>query len=299
VDVRSDIWALGIILYEVLTQKLAFMADSMPELVVAVLHRTPEPLRALRSDVPEGLEAAVMRCLEKDPSRRFSDIPALAAALAPYGREGSTELAGRIAHSLDRVSTPSVASKTGPVPATAVSPPASLAASFTVASWTQSGSPTVLAERHAKWGRGRALALAGLVLVAAFGLVAGGVALTYGADKEAVVSSGLAGQSTPNPPTTVIAPTGAQAESHAEPPATGEPTVPPLPPESTPTGPSRPAPASLATGRAQRPTPQRATVPVASAIEARPAPPALSPAGPHPPTPATPKANPLDLKLQN
>jgi serine/threonine protein kinase len=291
VDVRSDIWALGIILYEVLTQQLAFMADSMPELVVAVLHRAPEPLRALRPDVPEGLEAAVMRCLEKDPSRRFADIPALAAALAPYGRDGSTELADRIAHSLDRVSTPSVASTTGAARATGVAP-ASLAASFTVASWTQSGSPTVLAKKRATGGRGRALALGGLALVAAVGLVAGGVVLTHGADEEAVVSSGQAGHSIVNPPTPAAAPTAAQAESHAEPPATGEQALPPPPPESTPTGSSRPAPASLVAGRAQRPTPQRATVPVASAVEAHPAP-------AHPAAPATPKTNPLDLKLQN
>src|SRR5258708_36523705 len=66
VDARADIWAMGVILYELLVAKAPFHGETMPELVLTIATEAPESLRAQRPDVPPALEAVVLRCLEKD-----------------------------------------------------------------------------------------------------------------------------------------------------------------------------------------------------------------------------------------
>jgi serine/threonine protein kinase len=84
VDHRTDIWSLGVILHELLAGKQAFEADTLPAMCAAIAADPPQPLRAARPDVPPELEALVVHCLEKDPSRRFPSVVKLAAALAPF-----------------------------------------------------------------------------------------------------------------------------------------------------------------------------------------------------------------------
>ena len=91
VDARADIWALGAILYELLGGSAAFDADGADALRAAVLEGSPRELVG----PPPGLVAIAMRCLEKDRSRRFPDVGALARALAPYGPRGSKAQASR------------------------------------------------------------------------------------------------------------------------------------------------------------------------------------------------------------
>ncbi len=63
VDTRTDVWAMGVVLYELLTAKLPFMADTMPELVGAVLQRRPEPLSASRpTRRPRSRESSIAAC---------------------------------------------------------------------------------------------------------------------------------------------------------------------------------------------------------------------------------------------
>ncbi|HEX3775876.1 MAG TPA: serine/threonine-protein kinase, partial [Polyangiaceae bacterium] len=100
VDARTDIWALGIILYEVLSGRVPFEAETMPQLCGMILQDPPRPLRQLRPDVPEGLEWVVLRCLEKNRDARFSSIAELAQALAQFGPPSAQRSAERIARVL-------------------------------------------------------------------------------------------------------------------------------------------------------------------------------------------------------
>jgi serine/threonine-protein kinase len=100
VDVRTDIWALGVVLYELLTGRLPFVANTMPELVGAVLQRTPEPIAMVRDDVPSEIQAIVDRCLSKERDGRYPNVAELAAALAPLGPPRSDLSLERILHVL-------------------------------------------------------------------------------------------------------------------------------------------------------------------------------------------------------
>jgi eukaryotic-like serine/threonine-protein kinase len=81
-DPRSDLFAFGVIFYEMLAGKRPFNGQSTADLQSAILRDAPTPLRSVRDDLPEALERLVERCLEKDPARRFPSSGALSIALA-------------------------------------------------------------------------------------------------------------------------------------------------------------------------------------------------------------------------
>jgi eukaryotic-like serine/threonine-protein kinase len=92
VDARADVWALGVILYELISARHPFHASAVTEVAVKIAMDEPPPL----VEAPPPLREIVMRCLAKDPAQRYSDVGALAAALAPFA-PGGGELAS-IAH---------------------------------------------------------------------------------------------------------------------------------------------------------------------------------------------------------
>jgi eukaryotic-like serine/threonine-protein kinase len=97
VDARTDLWSLGVVLYELLTGAPMFDGEAFPALCLAVVHDEATPLRAKRPDAPEALEAALLRCVQKDPERRFSSAVELARALAPFGPPQAAAIVAQMA----------------------------------------------------------------------------------------------------------------------------------------------------------------------------------------------------------
>jgi serine/threonine protein kinase len=121
VDPRADVWALGVILYELLSGKMPFEATTMPELCALVLTEQPPPLRDRCPWVPPAVAAAIDRCLQKEPGLRFANVSEFANALVDFGPQKSRASAERISRVLRAagVATHSLAPQS---PAAAVDP---------------------------------------------------------------------------------------------------------------------------------------------------------------------------------
>jgi eukaryotic-like serine/threonine-protein kinase len=86
VDPRSDLYSLGIVLYEMLTGKVPFTGDTPVEIAMKHLSQVPEPPSTLRPEVPHDLDAVVMRALAKDPDQRYGSAEEMDADLARVAR---------------------------------------------------------------------------------------------------------------------------------------------------------------------------------------------------------------------
>jgi serine/threonine-protein kinase len=284
VDHRTDIWSLGVILYELLTASQPFTGETLPQLVASILAEPPRSLREQRPDVPVELEAVVLHCLEKDRNQRYQSVGALAQALVNFASRRSRHTAERIMRlsGLD-------------LPPGSVSPRVTgSGSSYPGSGGAEAGNTAPGARTNTAWtdtnrgapqGRTAAFVLGGVAVVAVLGAGA------FFALRSPPAASTEPAQVLPP------SPQAPAALAPAKPPPDVAPVTPPV--EPGPDASAAPAPSAVLSDAAPKPGNQRpsAARPVSPATVV-PAPAASVPSAPAPaPRPATTKS-PLSMEVK-
>jgi serine/threonine-protein kinase len=266
VDARSDVWSIGVSLYELLTARVPFDAPGVAEICAMVLKDPVEPPSKWAVGLPPELDAVVVKCLAKNPQDRYQSVAELAFALEPWSAmDGSAERILHVMSSAQKVDVPTLVDERSSADAHAK----------TLDAW-DSGD----ASKGAKLRPRVVWMLGGLVAVCAVGLLAI-AAVAVGPDKrhESPVASPVpvpvdvspplaaTAEPAPSPPavSAVVAPEPAPKEP--EPAATLSPRAkpPPAPPAHPPTPTVAPKPAAVAKSpTTPAPKPAASTKPVSA-----------------------------------
>ena len=285
VDARTDVYSTGAILYQLLTGRVPFEAQTFPELILKLGTEDPPPPSTIRADIPPSLEEAILRCLERDRTKRFPNLGELAAALAPFALDEHIGSAERALRTIDKAGGPG---------STTLSPAALRATRSSLAGTRTASSMSSTTSADPRAGRMKTIGLAALALVLGMASV---LALVVFVSKPGgtAAASGVSGT-----------PAGGTPEQPA-PPQTALPSITPLvvpaPYEPTANASSQPAPKPTVTAAAPPQTAAPPPEPKPSATAKAPAttPPAQTPPPATTPAPAptpTQKKNPLDIDIK-
>src|SRR5262249_11454237 len=128
VDERADLWALGVVLYEVLTGSVPFYAQSQLQLFAQIAESAPFSPSERRPELPSAIDPVILRCLEKEREHRYPDVAAFAAALGPFVTGEAALLPARVARVLGRSESPAPVPVPDVEPASAATGPVTLTA---------------------------------------------------------------------------------------------------------------------------------------------------------------------------
>ena len=230
VDARADIWAIGVILYELLSAKLPYRGDTLGALFASILEDPPQPLRKTRPEIPASLEDVILLCLRRKRDERWRSVTVLARALAPFGSQAGARSAERVTRILPDAHLPHVYGQgSGRPPGPSSAPgepspaPAAATGSRTAASWQSDVGGMRRLRRRVKWTLAALAVCAAGALAVAVVLVRGGRAGGAAAGASTLASTPVASYGAPSAaeaptaatPATASAPSASTASAPA------------------------------------------------------------------------------------